>query len=153
LAPFLNELFEKQLLIDENSINSYEEIISLLKLPQLKDLCKQFHIHNPSNSLKLRSEFIKLILNHFKTQKSLKFHVKSQKLHQNEESNVSPENAAQGNNLNKTFMNQCKKLLGKCYRLEKTKRDVFVRILMLYNLSSSYNSDVQKGNDSGQHQL
>ena len=147
LKPYTDELYEKKFLIDESAIQTYEEIISLFKLPQLKELAKQFHIGNGSKIVTLRSEFIKLILQHFKTQKSLKFHVSCKKL-KNEENNVYTEQ-----NVNKNFMFHCKKILGKCFKLDKASRDVFIRILMLYNLSSTFYSDARKGNDSGQHQL
>ena len=73
MEPLLKELLKKSFLIDENTIDSYEEIIYQLKLPQLKELTKTCHIGNLSQGVKLRSDFIKLILNHFKTQKCLKF--------------------------------------------------------------------------------
>jgi Fanconi-associated nuclease 1 len=139
LNPSLGELAERKLLIDESTIDTYEEIISLFRLPQLKDLAKQFHILNTSHTVKVRSDFVKIIVQHFKSQKGLQF-------------NTRVIESASSSGLNLIFMGQCKKLLGKCYKLDKASRGVFVRILMLYNLSSTYHSDVN-GNESGQKQL
>ena len=144
LVPLLNELLNKSLLIDEKTIDTYEEIIHQLKLPQLKELAKICHIGNLSQTVKLRSEFMKLILNHFKTQKSLKFNFKL-------------ENSKDIQNQQATtphFMNQCKKVLGKCYKLNKKVRDVFVRVLLIYSLSSSGHLDPGKNSsESGQSML
>ena len=145
LQSILDNLLEESFLIDENSIDTYEEIICSLKLPQLKELAKICHVTNPCQSVKLRSEFIKLILAHFKTQKSLKFHLKSELLDKPKE--LSPKQQTKPH-----FMNQCKKVLGKSYKLNKTSRDVFVRLLMLYSLSSTGHLDPSK-QDSGQQQL
>ena len=141
MEPILIELLNDSFLIDETAIQSYEEIIYLLKLPQLKELAKICHI-NLSQTVKVRSEFIRLILNHFKTQKSLTFDSKSKK----QTSKVSTQSTTP------YFMNHCKKILGKCYKLNKPIRDVFVRVLLIYSLSSSGHLDTTK-NDSGQQQL
>jgi Fanconi-associated nuclease 1 len=138
LTPSLVELARKGFLIDESTIDTYEEIISLFRLPQLKDLAKQFHILNTSHQVKVRSDLVKVIVQHFKTQKGLQF-------------NSEPKEASNGR-VNQKFMSQCKKILGKCYKLEQKSRGVFVRTLMLYNLSSTYHSDVN-GNESGHKQL
>lgn len=138
LSSNLAELGEKKLLVDESTIDTYEELVSLFKLPELKELAKHFHILTPSQNVKGRGDLIKQIIQHFKTQKSLKFNK-----HQSSENG----------GINKNFMDKCKRLLGKCWKLDKAKRDVFIRILMLYNLSSTYHSDSNRGNDSGQHQL
>ena len=145
LPSVLAHLIEASFLIDENSIDNYEEIICTLKLPQLKELAKICHVINQSQSVKLRSEFIKLILSHFKTQKSLKFHLKTEELNK---SKVSPPTQQ----TKPHFMNQCKKVLGKSYKLNKAVRDVFVRLLMIYSLSSTGHLDPSK-KDSGQQQL
>ena len=139
LKPILSELSNESFLIDEHTIDSYEEIIYLLKLPQLKELAKTCHVVNLSQTVKIRSEFIRLILNHFKTQKSLVF-------------NAKPETTTTKSASHLHFMNHCKKALGKCYKLNKNVRDVFVRVLILHSLSSSGHLDTTK-NDSGQQQL
>lgn len=132
--------------LDETSLETYEEIIYLLKLPQLKELAKTCRVTGgPMQSVKLRSEFIKLILQHFKSQKSLKFHLKSKEL-------SSVRNSPSKDPSKSQFMNQCKKILGKCFKLEKNTRDVFVRVLLLFSLASSHHNDPNK-QESGQQQL
>jgi hypothetical protein len=144
LEDNLQELLDSSFLIDEACIDTYEEIIYLLKLPQLKELAKSCHILNQTQT-KARPDFIKLLLQHFKSQKYLKFSSNSK-----EKSPAKPNAAAAASSSH--FMNQCKKILGKCYKLEKTSRSVFVRILLLYSLSSSYHND-QNNEESGQQKL
>ena len=159
LKPHLDELLNETFLIDENAIDTYEEIIYLFKLPQLKELAKLCHVVNISQTVKLRSEFIKLILQHFKTQKCLKFHLKSKELDKipKENSVIDLTDTARLSKDNEIknkpqFMNQCKKILGKCFKINKNVRNVFVRMLMLYSLSSTHHLDPSK-QDSGQQQL
>lgn len=136
LTPYLDELLKEAFLIDEKSIESYEELIYLLKLPQLKELAKICHVVNLTQTVKVRSEFIKLILQHFRTQKSLKFNTKK------EINSSSPK---------PHFMLQCKKILGKCFKLNQDTRDVFVRILMLFSLSSTCYFDPNKKDNAQQN--
>jgi hypothetical protein len=144
LQPLLNELLRQSFLIDENTIDTYDEIIYQFKLPQLKELTKTCHIGNLSQAVKTRSELIKLILNHFKTQKSLKFNFDKSKDTQNTQTQKTTPH----------FMNHCKKILGKCYKLNKKVRDVFVRVLLIYSLSSSSHLDPGKSpSESGQQKL
>jgi Fanconi-associated nuclease 1 len=138
LTCHMSELATNKFLIDESTIDTYEEIIGLFRLPELKDLAKQFHILNPAQTVKLRSDLVKTILQHFKTQKGLQF--------------GGAKSTQPAGGINQKFMTQCKKLLGKCYKLDTESRGVFVRILMLYNLSSTYHSDAN-GTESGQKQL
>lgn len=79
LNGYLRELTKSSFLIDESAIDTYEEIIYLFKLPQLKELAKSCHVVNAgqANTAKTRIQFIGLILDHFKTQKTLKFHLKA----------------------------------------------------------------------------
>ena len=150
LKPFLTELVAESFLIDENAIDTYEEIIYLFKLPQLKEIAKVCHVVNPSQSVKLRSEFIKLILQHFNSQKCLKFHLKSNEILNSQISSSSSSLAVHSNK--SQFMLKCKQTLGKCYKLNKTMRGVFVRVLMLYSLSSTHRVDPAK-KESGQETL
>ena len=137
LETHLDELKNQSFLIDENSIETYEEITDLLKLPQLKQLVKQFHIVNAQGFTR-RVDYINAIIKHFKTQKRLNFTNKT---------------IVENDSLvNAKYMAYCKGLLGKCYKLDKNIRDVFVRILMLYSLTSTHHMD-QKSLDSGQQQL
>jgi len=136
--PQLNELLNESFLIDESTITSYEEIIYLLKLPQLKELAKICHVQQ--TTVKVRSEFIKLILQHFRTQKSLKF-------------NNNKSNEIQTNTNKPYFMIQCKKILGKCFKLNQESRDVFVRLLMLFSLSSCHHFDPNKKDNPQQQNL
>lgn len=139
--PQLNELLNESFLIDENSITSYEELMYLLKLPQLKELAKICHVQQ--STVKIRSEFIKLILQHFRTQKSLKFNFKS----------TSPKcnnNELKANTSKPYFMIQCKKILGKCFKINQQIRDVFVRLLMLFSLSSCHHFDPNKKDNAQQ---
>ena len=151
LKPLLAELLTEAFLIDENAIDSYEEIIYLFKLPQLKEIAKVCHVVNPSQSVKLRSEFIKLILQHFSSQKCLKFHLKSNEILNSQTSSSSSSSLAIHSNKSQ-FMLKCKQTLGKCYKLNKTMRDVFVRVLMMYSLSSTHRVDPAK-KESGQETL
>ena len=137
LEAYLEELKLHSFVRDENSIETYEEITELLKLPQLKQLVKQYHISNAQGYTR-RIDYINAILKHFKTQKRLNFTTKTA----SENENV----------INSKYMKYCKELLGKCYKLDKTFRDVFVRILMLYALTSTHHMD-QKSLESGQQQL
>ncbi len=135
----MNESF----MVDQNSIDTFEEIVYLLKLPQLKELSKMCHVTSKSsqNSI-IRSEYIKLILNHFKSQQNdIKFYLKAKQTNNNDNKT---------NNNNSQFMKHCKKILGKCYKLNKMKRNVFVRILMLYSLSSTYQIDPNRKDDGQQ---
>lgn len=134
LTEYLNELLNNSFLIDESSISTYEEIIYLFRLPQLKELAKTCHITSLSSNQSNKTEIIKLILQHFKTQKSLMFNFSSNK-------NI---------NSKPNYMIQCKKVLGKCFKLNKSIRGVFVRALILFSLSSSYIADL---NNTGQQQL
>ncbi len=138
LEPYLEELRGNSFLIDESSIESYDEIIDLLKLPQLKQIFKQFHVVSPKNMTR-RIDYVNAILKHFKTQKRINF---------NKAALVDAiENAA-----NSKYMIYCKNLLGKSFKLNKNIRDVFVRILMLFSLSSTQHMD-QHNVDSGQQPL
>ncbi len=143
---------DTEFLIDENAIHTYEEIVYLLKLPQLKELAKCCHVSCLPQAAKARSEFIKLILQHFKTQKTLKFHFKQKGASElnNASQSSSVENSQTEQTVKPQFMTQCKRILGKCYKLEKNARNVFVRILMLYSLSSTHHIDP---GESGQQQL
>ncbi len=134
-------------LLDENAIDTYEEVMYLLQLPQLKDLARECNVGNPpSKSVKLKSEFVRLILDHFSRQKSLKFHLKDKEI-TNSQSCLSV-------NTNKSHvMSRCKKVLGKCYKLDKARRSVFVRMLMLFALSATHTFDPSKSTDSGQETL
>lgn len=116
-------------------------MIYLLKLPQLKELAKICHVVNLTQTVKLRSEFIKLILQHFKTQKSLKFNPKI----------ISPKREVQSSSNRPHFMLQCKKILGKCFKLSQEIRDVFVRILMLFSLSSTVYVDPNRKDNAQQN--
>ena len=140
LSENLDELIKESFLIDQNSIDSYEEIVHLLKLPQLKELAKTCHVLNLTQNIKRRIDLVKAILQHFKTQKSIKSHFFGKK-NQNPSESQAPQ-----------YMVHCKKILGKCFKLEKKVRGVFVRILMLYSLSSTNHIDPSK-NDSGQQNL
>ena len=42
MQPILNELLRQSFLIDENTIDTYDEIIYQFKLPQLKELTKKY---------------------------------------------------------------------------------------------------------------
>ena len=97
------------------------------------------HVINLTQTAKLRSEFIKLILQHFRTQKSLKFNKKS------------PQKEINSSSPKPHFMLQCKKILGKCYKLNQDTRDVFVRILMLFSLSSTCYFDPNKKDNAQQN--
>lgn len=153
LSEFLDELTCKQFLVDETSINTYDEIVYLFKLAQLKELAKVCHVGGANQTT--RAELIRSILSHFKSQKSISFsqlnssnkdkdrRLRSQQVVRDESS--SPPKSQH-------FMGQCKKILGKCWKLEKEARNVFGRILALYSLSSTYNSDPNK-KESGQQQL
>ena len=143
LKPNLDELLRESFLIDENIITSYEEIIYLLKLPQLKELAKTCHVVNLSQTVKLRSEFIRLILQHFRTQNSLKFNSKAS----------SPEKEKHMNANKPHFLLQCKKILGKVFKLNYEQRNVFVRILMLFSLTSTFHIDPNKKDNNAQHNL
>lgn len=152
LLEWLEELTRASFLIDETSIDTYEEIIYLFKLPQLKELARVCNVGNGSkaNATKTRYDFIGLILQHFKSQRMLKFHLKSS----SNSSTTSPSKTSQAADLltKRNFMNQCKKLLGKCWKLETESRNVLGRILTLYSLSSTHGSDPNK-KESGQQQL
>lgn len=138
--------------MDEDSIDSIEEIVYLLKLPKLKELAKNCHISNSSQSTKLKHEFIKHVINHFKSQKSLKFFVKNKEMSKN--STQSGGVSAGPTDTRKCqFMVQSKKILGKCYKLNKEIRSVFVRILMLYSLSHTHSNEPNSEKDSGQETL
>lgn len=137
IVPYLEELEINNFLINENTIDTYEEIIDLLKLPQLKQLVKQYRI-GAGQTLSKLNDYKIAILKHFKTQKGLNF-FKSQK---------SVDETS--NQLKSNYMSYCKNLLGKCFKLDKNTRDVFVRVLMLYSLSSTHHVDHL---DSGQQQL
>ncbi len=142
MSALLDELQTEQFLIDEESIESYEEVLFQFKLPQLKELAKMCHVTN-IGQVTTRADLVKALLQHFKTQKNLKQHffsLNKNKVTQNEDIKKSQ------------FMMNCKKLLGKCYKLSKIVRDVFVRILTLYSLSSANYIDPNK-KDSGQQQL
>jgi hypothetical protein len=142
LSNLLNELLSEQFLIDEESIDSYDEVLYQLKLPQLKELAKMCHVTN-IGQVTSRADLVKALLQHFKTQKSLKQHFFS----------LNKTKAIPNEDIKKSqFMMNCKKLLGKCYKLNKIVRDVFVRILTLYSLSSANHIDPNK-KDSGQQQL
>lgn len=135
--------------MDEDSIDSIEEIVYLLKLPKLKELAKNCHISNSSQSTKLKHEFIKHVINHFKSQKSLKFFVKNKEMSKNSSQKIAgPTDASKCQ-----FMVQSKKILGKCYKLNKEIRSVFVRILMLYSLSHTHSNEPNSEKDSGQETL
>ncbi len=118
----------------------------LLQLSQLRDLAKECNVSNSSRSVKLKSEFIRLILDHFSKQKSLKFHLKDKEI-------TNSQNCLKVNSNKSHFMSRCKKVLGKCYKLEKERRSVFVRVLMLYALSATHTFDPSKNTDSGQETL
>ena len=139
LDPYLHELKNNNFLHDESQIETYEEIIDLLKLPQLKQLAKQFHVVNTLN-LTRRVDLINTIIKHFKTQKRLNF-VNTKAAIKETQSLVDTK-----------YMIYCRNLLGKSYKLDKTTRDVFVRILMLYSLTSTHHME-QNSLDSGQKQL
>lgn len=146
LIEYLDELTQTSFLVNETAITTYEEIIYLFKLPQLKELARVCHVGGGQTNLnKTRAEFIKLILQHFKSQKMLKFHLKAKKISKHETPLL--ESPSKGN-----FMNQCKKLLGKCWKLADQARNLFGRILTLYSLSSTHNFDPSK-KESGQQQL
>ena len=146
LKPNLNELLDKGFIVDENEIDSYEEIMYLLKTPQLKELAKECNVLNPSQTTKIRHEFIRLILDHFGRQKSLKFFLKDKEI-----SNSQNGIAVKASTTH--FMKLSKQKLGRVYKLQKEMRSVFVRILMLYALSSTHNNDPTKDKDSGQETL
>lgn len=118
----------------------------LLRLPQLKELAKECNVINPSQTTKIRSEFIRLILNHFGRQKSLKFFLKDKEI-------SNSQNSIAVNASTTHFMKLSKQKLGKVYKLKKEIRSVFVRILMLYALSSTHNMDPAKEKDCGQETL
>jgi len=143
LTPNLEELLGDSFLRDENSITSYEEIIDLLKLPQLKELAKACHVVNFSQTVKNRSEYIRLILQHFRTQKSLNFLSKV----------GSPSKETQMDSSKSYFLLQCKKILGRVVKLNNEQRNVFVRILMLFSLTSTFHISPEKKNDNAQHNL
>lgn len=146
LSEYLDELTRNSFLLDERTITTYEEIIYLFKLPQLKELARICNVGgaNKAHLSKTRFDFINLILQHFKSQKMLKFHLKS-----SASSSTSPRADSPSK---RNFMNQCKKLLGKCWKLEAASRNVFGRILTLYSLSSTHGSD-PNSKESGQQQL
>ena len=136
LNPFLDELKKNEFLIDETSITTYEEIIYLFKIPQLKELIRICHMSVAQSN---KTEMIRSILQHFKTQKSVRSHFFKNRL------DGPPQSDSTSN-----YMVQCKKILGKSFKLEKNVRSIFVRVLILYSLSSSYQSDP---NNAGQQQL
>ncbi|RMZ97501.1 fanconi-associated nuclease 1 [Brachionus plicatilis] len=136
-SPYLDELKRNEFIIDETSIQTYEEVIYLFKIPQLKELIRICHISAASQSNK--TEMIRTILQHFRTQKSVKSHFFKKSLDDQAKSSSTP-----------NYMLQCKSILGKCFKLDKNVRGIFVRALILYSLSSSYQSDP---NNAGQQQL
>ena len=111
----------------------------MFKLPQLKELIRVCHISTLNSSQSNKTEMIRTILQHFKTQKSLKSHIFKKKTSDPTSDSSMP-----------NYMIQCKKMLGKCFKLEKNVRSIFVRALILYSLSSSYQADP---NNTGQQQL
>ncbi len=142
MLNLLDELLSEQFLINEDSIESYEEVLYQLRLPQLKELAKISHVTN-IGQITSRVDLIKTLLQHFKTQKNLKQHFFS----------LNKNKSMQNEDIKKSqFMMNCKKVLGKCYKLNKIVRDVFVRILTLYSLSSDSHIDSNK-KDSGQQQM
>lgn len=136
LSSFLDELKQNEFIIDDSALDTYEEIIYLFKIPQLKELIRLCHISVVQTN---KTEMIRAILQHFKTQKSVKSHFF--KKSQDDQTN---------NGTTPNYMLQCKKILGKCFKLDKNVRSIFVRTLILYSLSSSYQSDP---NNAGQQQL
>ena len=50
-------------------------------------------------------------------------------------------------------MKQCKTVLGKSYKINKEYSDVFIRILMLYSLSTTSHVDLTNGKEMGQQLL
>lgn len=183
LSQHLDELTRASFLIDETSITTYEEIIYLFKLPQLKELARVCNVGSgggggnggggggsKSNASKTRFDFINLILNHFKSQRILKFHLKSNHNQSttatttsttpSNKSSTSPSSSSSSSThvrcespTKRNFMKQCKKLLGKCWKLESESRNVLGRILTLYSLSNTHGSDPNKRESSGQQQL
>ena len=50
-------------------------------------------------------------------------------------------------------MKQCKAILGKSYKINKEFSDVFIRILMLYSLTTTNHIDLTNGKEIGQQLL
>lgn len=145
----LDELVNEKFLFDASQIESYEEILDLLKLPQLKQLAKECHVKNVNQKISVRSEYVQLILDHFRNQKSL-FSLKSFFVNQDKSKSQQEQTKSQ---VNPTFMKHCKKILGKCYRINKEFSDTFIRILMLYSLSTTNHVDLMNGKEMGQQLL
>jgi hypothetical protein len=78
-----------------------------------------------------KNDLINLLLQNFRSQKSLKQHFFSLKKEDNPNQNQ--------------YLNLCKKILGKCFKLKSVVRDVFLRILTLYTLSESHRFDQKEG--------
>jgi hypothetical protein len=131
VQSLLDELCEKNFLINESSLTIYEQILSLLKLPQLKQLQKKFKLNTQASS---RKDIIKLLIEQSTNQKGLSF----LKINLN--------------NHKSYYLKESKALLGKCYKLQDNIRQVFVRVHMLYSLSSTHHLD-QNSFDSGQKSL
>lgn len=144
----LDELVNEKFLFDSSQIDSYEEILDLLKMPQLKQLVKECHIKNVNQKISVRSEYVQLILDHFRNQKSL-FSLKSFFVSQDTKTTA---NKSQ-QQTNPTFMKHCKKILGKCYKMNKELSDTFIRVLMLYSLSTTNHVDLMNGKEMGQQLL
>ena len=142
----LDELVKEKFLFDASQIESYDEILDLLKLPQLKQLVKECHIKNVNQKISVRSEYVQLILDHFRNQKSL-FSLKSFFAGQDKSKQQ------QQQSTNPTFMKHCKKILGKCYKISKELSDTFIRVLMLYSLSTTNHVDLMNGKEMGQQLL
>lgn len=131
MQTLLDELCEKNFLINESSLTSYEEVLSLLKLPQLKQLQKKFKLNTQVSS---RKDIIKLLIEQSKNQKGLSFFKNN------------------SNNHKAYYLKESKDLLGKCFKLQHSNRQVFIRVFMLYSLSSTHHLD-QNSFDSGQQSL
>ncbi len=127
-SSYLNELVKRQFLINETSIKTYEEIVNMMQLGQLKQLATKYYL--TSKKLTKRTDYIQALLKHFNEQKGLNF--------TNRNSTTSDSISKINEALRTKYLNDCKMVLGRSYKLNKSTRDLFLRLFMLYFVSTSH---------------
>ncbi|XP_074659015.1 fanconi-associated nuclease 1-like [Tubulanus polymorphus] len=124
----LDRLVSAGFLLDESQICDVDECLQVLPAPELRTVAASLKLQTDKTS---RTQLVTDIHKHV-TQRNIgtMFGFKS--------------------DIKQTVLKRCKQLLGRCYKLVCEPRSVFLRLMMLFSLSSSVSADDTDHNQQGE---
>lgn len=116
LTDELNGLADGGFIQTEHCLQNTEEVLNLLSAPQIKDLAKSLHL-NISNLQ--RAQVVQLLMKHGKQKTVMNMF------------------QGKGGGTSKLILKKAKVILGQCYKVADVPRGVFLRVLMLFSLTTT----------------